>query len=134
MYQTDFICTYKQMDSPEDEKMLYQIQLLQAFNLEEWDDTEVMNTIDELYNDLEKDKSLALILEKISTVQEIVDMIQDMKDKNDKDRIWFTLLFEFNYFDLFHNCILDFTHKGAIGEETLQRLLTHFLQKSVAKS
>ena len=47
-YQTNFICTYKLMDE-EFTDDLYQIQLLQAFNLEKWDDALINNLCYELY-------------------------------------------------------------------------------------
>lgn len=125
MYQTDFICTYNAMDTPEDQEMLYQIQLLQAFDLPEWDDTKVHTLLDELYTTVINDPCLPVILEKISTVEALQPLISmtPHKTKREKDQILFSLLFQYEYFDLFHNCILDFTHKGAIKEETMQKLL-----------
>ena len=128
MYQADFICTYKEMDIPEDQEMLYKIQLLQAFDLPEWDDENVHATLDELFTTVVKDKSLQLILEKISkveTLQPIIEMTPH-KTKREKDQVLFSLLFQYEYFDLFHNCILDFIHKGEIKEQTLQKLITTF--------
>ena len=48
LYQTDFICTYKLMDE-EFTDDLYQIQILQAFNLERWYDNIINNLCFELY-------------------------------------------------------------------------------------
>ena len=41
MYQTDFICTYKNIDDSSEQEDLYRIQLLQAFDIDMWDDDEV---------------------------------------------------------------------------------------------
>ena len=71
MYDSEFICTYKEMDTPEEQEELYKIQLLQAFCLEEWDDDVVNNTISELYNLMSLDKNVQEILVKISKVEEL---------------------------------------------------------------
>jgi len=121
MYQADFICTYKDMDSPEDQEMLYQIQILQAFDLQEWDDEKVKITIEELYNELKTDVMLPVILEKISKVEalQVVIEMSQQQTKEEKDLLYFSLLFQFDYFDLFHNCIIDFKHRGGIREKTI---------------
>jgi hypothetical protein len=128
MYQADFICTYKEMDSSEDQEMMYKIQLLQAFDLPEWDDEKVHTILEELYTTVVKDSSLQVILEKISKIdalQPIIEMTPH-KNKREKDQVLFSLLFQYEYFDLFHNCIVDFTHKGEIKEQTLQKLIEVF--------
>ena len=37
-YKTDFVCTYKLLKNQEDSLVLYQLQFLQAFNLNVWTD------------------------------------------------------------------------------------------------
>ena len=37
MYNFNMLCTYKLMDSDEDRKLMYQIQLLQLFYLKKYD-------------------------------------------------------------------------------------------------
>ena len=125
MYQADFICTYKEMDTSEDQEMMYKIQLLQAFALPEWDDQIVQLTIDELYKEMSSDPSVVSILDNVSKVAALQTLF-DMTLQTDKDRLCFSLLFQYEYFDLFHNCIIDFTHRGGIREKTLNNLLTTF--------
>ena len=132
MYQADFICTYKEMESPEDQEMLYKIQLLQAFDLPEWDDQKVTLTVEELYIEINKEPSLAIILDKVSKVealQAIIEMtlLEAKRDKGqDQNMLYFSLLFQYEYFDLFHNYVLDFKHRGGIREKTLCNLLATF--------
>ena len=136
------------MESPEDQEMLYKIQLLQAFDLPEWDDQKVTLTVEELYIEISKEPSLAIILDKVSKVealQAIIEMTlleakrdkeqdaktdkeQDAKtDKGlDQNMLYFSLLFQYEYFDLFHNCVLDFKHRGGVREKTLHNLLATF--------
>jgi hypothetical protein len=123
MYQADFICTYNEMDTPEDQEMLYQIQLLQAFDLNTWDDQKVKVTIEELYTAMEVDPSIAVILDNMSKVESLQTIIvmTPHTTKREKDLLLFSLLFQYEYFDWFHNCVIDFIHKGAIQEQTLQK-------------
>ena len=123
MYQADFICTYNEMDTPEDQEMLYQIQLLQAFDLKTWDDQKVKVTIEELYTAIESDPSIAVILENMSKVEALQPIISmtPHTTKREKNLLLFSLLFQYEYFDWFHNCVIDFTHKGAIQEETMRK-------------
>lgn len=113
------------MDSPEDQEMMYKIQLLQAFALSEWDDQIVQLTIDELYKEMSSDPSVASILDNVSKVAALQTLF-DMTLQTDKDRLCFSLLFQYEYFDLFHNCIIDFKHRGGIRETTLEKLCATF--------
>lgn len=123
MYQADFICTYNEMDTPEDQEMLYQIQLLQAFDLKTWDEQKVKVTIEELYTAIEADPSIAVILDNMSKVEDLQTIISmtPHTTKREKNLLLFSLLFQYEYFDWFHNCVIDFTHKGAIQKQTLQK-------------
>lgn len=111
------------MDTPEDQEMLYQIQLLQAFDLNTWDDQKVKVTIEELYTAIEADPSIAVILDNMSKVEALQTIIvmTPHTSKREKDLLLFSLLFQYEYFDWFHNCVIDFIHKGAIQEQTLQK-------------
>jgi hypothetical protein len=125
MYQTDFICTYKLMDD-EFTDDLYKIQLLQAFNLEKWDDTIITNRSFELYALLMKSDTLFRdIIEKAkknSDITNIYDSVLD-KDGKDDDKIIFALLFTYDYFDLFHKCICDYMRNGKVSFQTLENLM-----------
>lgn len=123
MYKTDFICTYKMMDTDEDREMLYRIQLLQAFDLDKWDKFIINITLEELYNSMSNDKGLALILSQISTVKDLQFLINNNELETDKNILLFNLLFQYEYFDLFHNCILGFMRTGEIDDKPLQKLL-----------
>ena len=125
MYQTDFICTYKLMDE-EFTDDLYKIQILQAFNLEKWDDNLVNSLCFELYTLLTKsDIIFRDIIEKakkninIKNIHDIV--IEDSID--DDDKIIFALLFTYDYFDLFHKCICEYMRNGEISLKTLENLM-----------
>ena len=125
LYQTDFICTYKLMDD-EFTDDLYQIQILQAFNLERWDDNNINSLCFELYTLLTNSNSIFRdIIEKAKTninIKNIYDSIIDKDDEND-DKIIFTLLFTYDYFDLFHKCICEYLRNGKVCLQTLENLM-----------
>jgi len=124
------------MDSEEDKNDLYKIQLLQAFDLEEWDDTIVNTTLDDLYDLMCNDKHLKGILLKMYQVEElraiidrtVNDTISDNIDDKvnlDKDIFIFYLLFQYDIFDLVHDCIIDFFRKGEISDKKYELLIKH---------
>jgi hypothetical protein len=125
MYQTDFICTYKLMDD-EFTDDLYQIQILQAFNLEKWDDNVINTLCFELYTILTKsDNIFRDIIERAKKnidITNIYDSVIDKDDEND-DKIIFSLLFTYDYFDLFHKCICEYMRNGKVSFQTLENLM-----------
>jgi hypothetical protein len=137
MYQADFVCTYKLFDDIDenDQEQLYRIQLLQAFDLTEWNDDKINKIIEELYlsitltgvfNDVfikaKLNNHINEILEiyKLSNTEIETDKIAIL-DEND---IVFKLLFKFEYFDLTHRCIIDYLINKSIDEKYLNKLLS----------
>jgi len=136
MYQADFVCTYKLIDDIDenDQEQLYRIQLLQAFDLTEWNDDKINKIIEELYlsitltgvfNDVfikaKLNNHINEILEiyKLSNTEIETDKIAIL-DEND---IVFKLLFKFEYFDLTHRCLIDYLINKSIDEKYLNKLL-----------
>ena len=98
--QLDYICTYKDItEEGEDEiglkQMCYQLQLLQAFNMYEFDDNEIDKNITHVYTQL-KD---------ISFVQELI-MKNPYSNHLVDPELVFRTLFSYDYFDLFHKCLV----------------------------
>ena len=137
MYQADFVCTYKLFDDIDenDQEQLYRIQLLQAFDLTEWNDDKINKIIEELYlsitltgvfNDVfikaKLNNHINEILEiyKLSNTEIETDKIAIL-DEND---IVFKLLFKFEYFDLTHRCLIDYLINKSIDEKYLNKLLS----------
>ena len=93
MYITDFICTYKQHDI-NDQNVMYQQQLLQAFNLDAWDDDIVNTSVKEIY-------------EKIKDNQDINDILN--KIKNDEKYIYLGK-FIYELWISYYNLLIDFNN------------------------
>ena len=122
-YHTDFICTYKMMDTPEDQEDLYRIQLLQAFGLEQWDDMLVNDMIDMLYAKLADTPELNQLLVKARLNIPITEFLSIVGLKNASDDILFKLFFKYEYFDLLHRCICDYYANKTIQPTILNQLL-----------
>ena len=62
-YSADFICTYKMMDDDDDRNLMYQIQLLQAFGMQKFDEGEISEKTLQLYHTLKDCDEVKEILE-----------------------------------------------------------------------
>lgn len=122
MYNSTFKCTYnlvdnynmdKDYDSNEFKENLYRSQLLQAFNMNELDEESKFEHIfDYINKELVKVEKGNNILSKMK--EECKFPIGDME---------LVLLFSYDYFYLFHNCLVDLFNNGDIGNENYNMLI-----------
>lgn len=105
-YHYDFVCTYKLMDTPEDQEQLYRIQLLQAFGLDALNEFETNDIINKLFSILLLNSDFKIIIQKARNNDNIIKMFQTLNIEYREDLI-FTILFNYEYFDLLHSCISD---------------------------
>lgn len=103
MYNKDFITTYKDIDDNDLTISLYQSQLIQAFNLEKFDEIAI-------------GKNINIIEQQLSNNLNIINIKKELLSKYgnillNEDNI-FTLLFSYDYFDNFHKCYIkdDFSN------------------------
>ncbi len=115
------------MDNEHDQEQLYRIQLLQAFNLNEWDDEKINATIDDLYMVLARMNEFNAIFLKARQNEQMIEMMDLFKlsgeERLDENDILFKLLFKFEYFDLLHRCIVDYLLNNTIAEKYIKNLL-----------
>ena len=125
MYQADFICTYKRMDNSEDQEQLYRIQLLQAFDSNDFDDEKIIATIADLYEEMNKlFKDVFIKARENESIIEMIDYLRlSGEERLEENDIIFNLLFKFEYFDLLHRCIVDYLINDSIHEKYMQALL-----------
>lgn len=127
MYQADFICTYKLMDDANDQEQMYRIQLLQAFDLNEWNDAVINTTIAELYATLSCLPIFTDIFLKArgnTYIIEMLDLLQLNGEEHLEDNeIIFQLLFKFEFFDLLHRCIVDYFANNTLSTKYITNLL-----------
>ena len=115
MYNFDMICTYKLMDNDDDRKLMYQIQLLQLFNLEKFDDVLLSENINKLYNTFKMNKNK-------------IELIENNPYKNQlmNNNLIFQTFFSYDTLDIFHKCLQDLRNNNTISinnKEDLIKLL-----------
>lgn len=120
--QLNMICTYKMMTEDGDDEvglkqMLYQMQLLQAFDIAEYNDGIINNKIIALYQEI-KDTSFVKIL-----MQQNPHTIHF-----EEPELIFRTLFSYDYFDLFHKC-LYYHSKNEPMDDVIELLLNEFNTK-----
>jgi len=119
-YQADFICTYKLMDNEEDQEQLYRIQLLQAFDLTQWNDEKINTRIGELYTVVAREfKTIFVKARENKNINQILSIFNGEID----DDIIFKTLFNFDYFDLVHRCIVDYLLNATISPKYMNNLI-----------
>jgi len=119
--QLNHLCTYKLITEDDEEEvglreMLYKIQLLQTFNMEEFEEGKINNKIDKLYEIIKDEEFIKNIFEK-----------HPYKGTIYNDLI-FRTLFSYDYLDLFHKCLYHFFNNLPL-ETPLQYLLDSFESK-----
>lgn len=120
MYNTTFICTYNLINNTDNrndndnelDNELYRSQLLQAFNLTEWDTKKIDKLFDYINKKILNDDKGKLIIEKMK--QKSILPIGDME---------LILLFSYDYFHLFHNCLIDLFNLNYISDDKYNSLI-----------
>ena len=127
------------MDEEEEQDQLYRIQLLQAFNLEQWDDVKINSCIAELLTILAPSEEFKAILNKANENKEIIEVLANIglsedyckegnssnsnNSSNGNDDIVFKMLFTYGYFDLIHWCLCDYLTRKSVRPIRLNALL-----------
>ena len=123
IYNYDFVCTYKLMDTPEEQEQLFRIQLLQTFDLQVWNEKQINDTIIELFNKLILNTDFKKIIEKAKENKELIELFNLLEIVESDDDLIFTMLFKYEYFDLLHSCIADVLMHGAVHPTHLTNFL-----------
>ena len=107
-YDCDFLCTYKLHSDDDDRNLCYQLQLLQALKITNYDPTLLITYIDKisffLQNNTELDAILILLKEKYKTTN-LAFIIDECNNC-----VLFQMLFSYDYFDIFHKCLCKYIH------------------------
>lgn len=114
-YIADFVCTYNLLDEYESSFWLYQIQILQAFNLEQFDDEKINQVTRQVYERYRENPYIVDILQSDQFKQ------LDMFDKDDLTK--FRSCFSYNSFHLIHSVLCSIINNIAINDANYQKLL-----------
>lgn len=113
-YNTEFICTYKKMDGEYYQTLCYQIQMLQALNINKYDETIISNHIEQLFYFLQNYYEIDIIL--LALKEKYMNTNFAFFIENNNSAL-FQLLFSYDYFDCFHKCLSQYliTNKQESG-------------------
>lgn len=126
------------MDSDTDKEYLYKIQLLQAFGVEQWDEKIIEPLLNDLHSNIKKDEHFRRILDVAKNSPKLGMMLSMMFQSNPeenleedvvKDRVnrmesmIFIMLFNFDFFDLFHKCICEHINNGVMNRNTYEEIM-----------
>lgn len=123
-YCVDFICTYKRLEDVEESNDLFRSQYLQAFDSENFDMDHINNVCDDLFN-LMTIKEADKLNKILATLYEIYakQLIPFSFKKNYTNQFIFQILFSYDFFDLFHLCLIDLINNNKISDSCYNNLL-----------
>tara|TARA_Y100000996_G_C22455233_1_gene615624 strand:+ start:670 stop:1038 length:369 start_codon:yes stop_codon:yes gene_type:complete len=121
MYNTEFVCTYK-LHEEEDQDDMYRVQLLQAYNLEKWDDKIINNTMTTLFNNYNTNADFKEIIDKAKESEKLSNIKTYIG--NDSQTL-FNGLFQYDLFDLIHLCMCDLEKSSTISKINKNKLLNN---------
>jgi hypothetical protein len=121
-YQTDFCCTYYLLKDEKEEgiELLYQLQLLQAFNLDLFDDKIINDMTEELYEKYKDNHYIKTIIE-----TDILKINHIFLDKITQFRSYFG----YETFHLFHDVLCCLIDNKKMNETKYQKLITSTTSK-----
>jgi hypothetical protein len=99
---------------------LYQVQLLQAFKVVEWDDDKVGRVVDTLYTEMKSQQTIEHALRRLRENSQLAYLIHM---GGDDDESIFRLLFGYELFYLTHRCICEMRNNGSISDKSRDALM-----------
>ena len=113
-YNTEFVCTYKKMDGEYYQTLCYQIQMLQALNINKYDETIISNHIEQIFYFLQNYYEIDIIL--LALKEKYMNTNFAFFIENNNSAL-FQLFFSYDYFDCFHKCLSQYliTNKQESG-------------------
>jgi hypothetical protein len=116
------------MDCDEDKEYLYKIQILQAFNLEEWNSEAIEKMISELYLKTKDHEQFKFILDAGKMSTKLGMMMGSLLNNPDFDEnrfniFIFIMLFNYDYYDIFHKCLCEYINEGRITRGTYEEMM-----------
>ena len=107
-YKTDFVCTYQLVTSPDEAEILYQVQFLQAFNLELFNDTIINNITKDLYKNF--------------GTNELIVKLMSLYDSFWDTEIRFRLCFSYGTFHVLHRILCALLTSEQLTEDVVNDL------------
>lgn len=106
MYNCDFLCTYQLFtDDEEISKICYQQQLLQAFDLDKYDDEKIKESIEKIYSEISDLSEFKNLLTRVFENHDDLETTNHFSSENIfmiNDPLSYYILFSYEYFYIFH--------------------------------
>ena len=112
-YNYNFLTTYRSFDE-ENSDLCYKIQLLQAFNMQKYDDFILQENMKKIYYYMRENVELKNIYELLSKTNTHFEFMKELilNDKTNNELpqdivniFFFQILFSYDYFDIMHKCL-----------------------------
>jgi hypothetical protein len=113
-YNSEFLTTYRSFKEEYYSDLCYKIQLLQAFNMEQYDEFILQQNIKKTFYFMGENEELKVIYEILSKKNSHFEFMKELilNDKTNKESpeeilnmFFFQLLFSYDYFDIMHKCL-----------------------------
>jgi uncharacterized metal-binding protein len=104
-YNSEFLCTYKSFTEEYYKTLCYQIQMLQALNINKYDEDIVSSYIEKIYYFLQNYYEINIILLALKEKYKSTSISFFIENNNSA---LFQLLFSYDYFDIFHKCLCQY--------------------------
>ncbi len=113
-YNYNFLCTYTDFSNNYYSNLCYQIQLLQAFNMQKYDEFILNKNIQSMFvllkDNLEIKNILLLLSKKITNLSFL-----NIFNKEEQIYLNYQLLFSYDYFYIFHKCFSNYLKHNNIN-------------------
>ena len=118
MYNYSINTTYLTLDEDKQDTQ-YRKEYLSVFNLENYDEDVIMNTVDTLYKTYKDNDQIKKML---STGRG--NCVYSLNDE-----MTFILMFSFELFHYFHKCLKDLERNSLISDETFNEIIKNLQKK-----
>jgi hypothetical protein len=113
-YNIEFLCTYKSFDEEYYKNLCYQIQMLQALNINKYDELIISNHIEKIYYFLQNYYEIDIILLMLKEKYKNTSIAFFVENNNSA---LFQMLFSYDYLDIFHKCLCHYLRDKKIAKE-----------------
>ena len=142
-YNSEFLTTYRSFKEEYYSDLCYKIQLLQAFNMEQYDEFILQQNIKKTFYFMGENEELKVIYEILSKKNSQFEFMKELilNDKTNKESpkeilnmFFFQLLFSYDYFDIMHKCLSKYLNDLLKNQNNIDSLYFEELKQYILKN
>lgn len=139
-YNSEFLTTYRSFKEEYYSDLCYKIQLLQAFNMEQYDEFILQQNIKKTFYFMGENEELKVIYEILSKKNSQFKFMKELilNDKTNKESpeeilnmFFFQLLFSYDYFDIMHKCLSKYLNDLLKNQNNIDSLYFEELKQYI---